>query len=106
MIVEVGSYEHSCKNIPEWTYTLRPGYKREMAAEYERQLQIQPPDYRIYTNNPYLVDLFPYDKVVVISQTGKRATIDQHPKFKKWKDEFHAGEFWSCMGEEWVNDLP
>lgn len=106
MICEVGCYEHSCKNIPEWTYTLRPGYERELWWECKRQQATQPDDYTIYTNNTHVVCLFPYDKVVVISQSGKRATLDKHPKYRVWKEEFHAGEFWSCFGEAWVDDLP
>jgi hypothetical protein len=28
--------------------------------------------------------------------------LTEHPKFRKWKDEFSPGEMWSMFGEKWV----
>jgi hypothetical protein len=28
--------------------------------------------------------------------------LTHHPRFSKWKEEFHPGEMWSFFGEKWV----
>lgn len=28
--------------------------------------------------------------------------LNEHPKFKKWKEEFYPGEMWSVFGEKWL----
>lgn len=28
--------------------------------------------------------------------------LTDHPKFSRWKDEFHPGEMWSVFGEKWL----
>jgi len=60
----------------------------------------------IWTNNICLVNHFPPENVVVciIDKNGKpqQKTLDQHPKWEKWKYEFSCGEFWSMYGEGWI----
>jgi hypothetical protein len=61
-------------------------------------------DYDVFTNNPILVKNYPFDEVVLISPKGKFKKLSEHPEAKKWKDEFDAGEFWSFVGESWIDD--
>lgn len=56
----------------------------------------------IWTNNPYMVDCFKPEKIMVFHQGNIRA-LTEHPEFTKWKDEFAPGEFWSIHGESWVS---
>lgn len=53
----------------------------------------------IWTNNPYIVDCFKAENVVVCRPQGFLILSD-HPKWEIWKDLIHAGEFWSIFGEK------
>jgi predicted ATPase len=58
------------------------------------------------THSPYLLDkMEPIEvRVTTLRADGSAATepMTQHPKYEKWKEEFHSGEMWSVFGEEWV----
>lgn len=58
---------------------------------------------RFWTNNAYVVDLFDPLRIICCHEK-KQLPLSYHPEFDKWKDEFPNGEFWSLVGEEWVND--
>lgn len=53
----------------------------------------------IWTNNPYIVGCFSFDRVVVCTEDGA-LPLTEHPSFVRWKDELDAGEMWSCFGEK------
>lgn len=57
----------------------------------------------IWTNNPYIVDCFDPDKVICYSKTKQHLPLSSHPDWDKWHDEMSAGEFWSMVGEDWVD---
>lgn len=60
------------------------------------------------THSPYLLDRMEATEVLVTSlrEDGSTACepLTSHPKFMKWKDEFHPGEMWSFFGEKWVEN--
>lgn len=60
---------------------------------------------RWFTNNPYFVDKYEYDNVIVVSRSGVACPITAHPQYEKLKDEAYPGEFWSMMGESWIDGV-
>jgi predicted ATPase len=58
------------------------------------------------THSPYLLDCMEPNEVRMthLDDDGSTmcAALTHHPKFRKWKDEFHSGEMWSLFGEKWV----
>jgi predicted ATPase len=58
------------------------------------------------THSPYLLDCMEPKEVRLTHLNDEGATIcaslTQHPKFRKWKDEFDSGELWSMFGEKWM----
>lgn len=60
------------------------------------------------THSPYLLDAIQPNEVLVTSLRDDGSTacepLTHHPKFEKWKDEFHPGEMWSVFGEKWVTE--
>ncbi len=58
------------------------------------------------THSPYLLDCMEPSEVRMTHLNDDGSTIcaalTRHPKFQKWKDEFHSGEMWSLFGEKWV----
>lgn len=68
------------------------------------------PDIQILasTHSPYLLDAMQPNEVLVTSLRDDGSTacepLTHHPKFEKWKDEFHPGEMWSVFGEKWVTE--
>jgi predicted ATPase len=58
------------------------------------------------THSPYLLDKMDPSEVRITSLRANGSTacepLTSHPKFAKWKGEFHSGEMWSVFGEEWV----
>ena len=60
------------------------------------------------THSPYLLGRMEPREVQVtyLRDDGSTACepLTHHPKFSKWKDEFHPGEMWSLFGEKWVSE--
>lgn len=58
------------------------------------------------SHSPYLLDALKPDEVRLTGflEDGS-ATIRElsdHPEFDRWKDEMTPGEFWSTVGEDWI----
>lgn len=65
-------------------------------------------DIDIFSNNPLVINLFPFQNVFVceISSTGKSICkcLTDHPKYKIYKDSFFAGDFWQAFDNElWIH---
>jgi energy-coupling factor transporter ATP-binding protein EcfA2 len=62
------------------------------------------------THSPYLLDgVEPEDVVVVRAEEGGAASfrrLTEHPEWVKWRGELAAGEFWSYVGEDWLESAP
>lgn len=57
----------------------------------------------VYSNNMCLVRFFKPQHVICVSN-GICKSLDQHPKFEKWKDEMDSGEMVSLFGYKWVEN--
>ena len=55
------------------------------------------------SNSPYAVDAFTGEEVVCVKTSNKFARLSEHPDFQKWADTMATGEFWSMVGEDWVD---
>lgn len=86
---------------------LHPKAQREL-IKLLRGVQATNPEIQIVatTHSPYMLDDMEPNEVLVTSLRDDGSTacepLTHHPKFSKWKDEFHAGEMWSVFGEKWV----
>jgi energy-coupling factor transporter ATP-binding protein EcfA2 len=86
---------------------MHPKAQREL-IELLRGVQTTKPEIQIVatTHSPYMLDSMKPKEVLVtwLREDGSTACepITHHPKFEKWKDEFHPGEMWSVFGEKWV----
>ena len=86
---------------------LHPKAQREL-IELLRGVQLTNPEIQIVasTHSPYMLDSMTPNEVLVTSLRDDGSTacepLTRHPKFSKWKDEFHPGEMWSYFGEQWV----
>ena len=89
---------------------LHPKAQREL-IDLLRGVQATNPEIQIVgsTHSPYLLDRMEPNEVLVTSlrEDGSTACepLTRHPKFEKWKDEFHPGEMWGVFGETWVTEL-
>lgn len=89
---------------------LHPKAQREL-IDLLRGVQATNPDIQIFasTHSPYMLDGMQPNEVLVTSlrEDGSTACepLTRHPKFEKWKDEFHPGEMWGVFGETWVTEL-
>ena len=86
---------------------LHPKAQREL-IDLLRGVQATNPEIQILasTHSPYMLDGMQPNEVLVTSLRDDGSTacepLTRHPKFEKWKDEFHPGEMWSFFGEKWV----
>ncbi len=86
---------------------LHPKAQREL-IDLLRGVQATNPEIQIVgsTHSPYLLGRMEPNEVQVtyLREDGSTACepLTHHPKFDKWKDEFHPGEMWSLFGEKWV----
>lgn len=86
---------------------LHPKAQKELIAllrvllEANRDLQIV-----AATHSPYMLDSMEPNEVRMTQLNDEGSTVcaalTRHPKFQKWKDEFHSGEMWSLFGEKWL----
>jgi hypothetical protein len=86
----VGPYESRPRGVDE----LPPAYRRLNPTEFELITRIP---FDFWTNNPYIVDQFPAQRVMV-----RGVALSKHPDWPKWDKEFKAGEFWSMVGSSWT----
>ena len=88
---------------------LHPKAQRDL-IDLLRGVQTTNPEIQIVgsTHSPYMLDSMKPNEVLVTSLRDDGSTacepITHHPKFEKWKDEFHPGEMWSFFGEKWVTE--
>jgi predicted ATPase len=89
---------------------LHPKAQKQL-IQHLRQLLDSRPDLQIIatTHSPYLVEHLKYEEVLAMTQSpedgrSRIAPLAKHPDADRWRDEMSAGEFWSSVGEEWVNE--
>jgi predicted ATPase len=58
------------------------------------------------THSPYVLDLFDAEDVRVLRADAQGFTqarrLTDHPEWAHWKESLKAGEFWSYVGEDWL----
>lgn len=58
-------------------------------------------------HSPYVVDLFDADDVRVLRADAQgfahARKLSEHPEWAKWKETLVPGEFWSYVGEDWLD---
>lgn len=63
----------------------------------------------VSTHSPYILDEVPAESVRVVrafdGATQLRALVD-HPEWQEWKSSMTSGEFWTYVGEDWMEQAP
>jgi predicted ATPase len=63
----------------------------------------------VSTHSPYILDEVPAEAVRVVrafdGATQLRALVD-HPEWQEWKSSMTSGEFWTYVGEDWMEHAP
>jgi hypothetical protein len=73
------------------------------AAEALRVAWVSSSPLTIYTRNPYVLDEFPAKQCFIVGPSGKMKRLLDHPDADKLLDCLSTGEFWSTVGEAWVD---
>jgi hypothetical protein len=99
LFVKAGRFKNETVCAPfDW---LHPADMKE-AVEAMREAGAGLPPLTICTRNPYVLDEFPADKCFVVGLSGKVKRLLDHPQ-AKLLGELSTGEFWSSVGEDWVD---
>ncbi len=86
---------------------LHPRAQVELIGQL-RKLQEVKPDLQIVatSHSPYLLDCLAPREVRIVAvgsdHTARIAKLTDHPEYERWKDVMAPGEFWSSVGESWV----
>lgn len=63
----------------------------------------------VSTHSPYILDELPAESVRVVRSvngaTSIRALVD-HPEWQEWHSNMTTGEFWTYVGEDWMEIMP
>jgi predicted ATPase len=66
------------------------------------------PQIIVSTHSPYILDELPAESVRVVraheGRTRVRGLVD-HPEWQEWKSSMTAGEFWTYVGEDWLEKI-
>ena len=74
-----------------------------------RILQEQNPELQIIatSHSPYLLDYLKAEEVLLTSLSDDGYTtvkpLTDHPDYERWRQVLDPGEFWSTVGEDWIN---
>ena len=75
------------------------GHLRRLAEELNVQILAT-------SHSPYLVDALKPEEVrltgLLADGTATICNLTDHPDFERWKEEMSPGEFWSTVGEDWI----
>ncbi|MFT3838354.1 MAG: AAA family ATPase [Myxococcaceae bacterium] len=86
---------------------LHPQAQSELITNL-RTILVEHPRLRIVctTHSPYILDHFEDDEVTVTARRPNGQVVvrplSEHPDFAAFRDKLRAGEFWSSVGEDWV----
>lgn len=62
------------------------------------------------THSPYVLDVIPPAQVRIVRSTPETGTVcrrlTDHPDWKEWEGSMNAGEFWTYVGEDWLESTP
>lgn len=62
------------------------------------------------THSPYVLDVIPPAQVRIVRSTPETGTVcrrlTDHPDWKEWEGSMNAVEFWTYVGEDWLESTP
>lgn len=94
--------------LDDFDRALHPAAQRQLVAAVKQVLE-RDPELQIVctTHSPYVLDLFDAADVRVLRADSAGRTrvrkLTEHPEWTAWKDTMKAGEFWSYVGEDWLD---
>lgn len=109
-IIGIQSVAPTTVMLDDLDRALHPKAQRQLIEHLHGLLESRPDLQIIATSHsPYLVEHLAYEEVLAMTQSsvdGRSliAPLAEHPEAERWRDEMSAGEFWSTMGERWVEE--
>jgi hypothetical protein len=73
------------------------------AADALRDPDVSSSPLTICTRNPYVLDEFQAEQCVIVGPSGKEKRLLDHPGADRLLGSLSTGEFWSHVGEAWVD---
>ncbi len=94
--------------LDDFDRALHPTAQKQLVACVKDMLARQPDlQFVCTTHSPYVLDLFEADDVRVLRADAQGFTIarrlTEHPEWTAWKETLKPGEFWSFVGEDWLD---
>jgi predicted ATPase len=86
---------------------LHPRAQKQLVLCIKSMLERQPDlQFVCTTHSPYVLDLFDAEDVRVLRSDANGLTqarkLTDHPEWTDWRGTLKAGEFWSYVGEDWL----
>lgn len=93
--------------LDDFDRALHPMAQKQLVLCIKSMLERQPDlQFVCTTHSPYVLDLFDAEDVRVLRTDAKGLTrarkLTDHPEWAEWKGTLKAGEFWSYVGEDWL----
>lgn len=94
--------------LDDFDRALHPTAQRQL-VETVKQVLASDLDLQLVctTHSPYVLDLFEADEVRVLRADAAGRTharrLTEHPEWNAWKGTMKAAEFWSYVGEDWLD---
>lgn len=84
---------------------LHPKAQRALIRQIKEIPKNNGPRLVITTHSPYILDELPPESVRVVraDEHGTRVrALTDHPEWQEWKNSMTSGEFWTYVGEDWL----
>jgi predicted ATPase len=94
--------------LDDFDRALHPKAQKQLVACVKDMLD-QHPDLQFVctTHSPYVLDLFEAEDVRVLRADAQGLTqakkLSDHPEWSEWKASLKPGEFWTYVGEDWLD---
>lgn len=88
---------------------LHPKAQRALIQQLNQISATGGPQVVISTHSPYMLDELPADNVRVVRANGNGTqvrSLTAHPDWQEWQASMTSGEFWTYVGEEWLEKAP
>lgn len=94
--------------LDDFDRALHPTAQKQLVACVKDMLARHPDlQFVCTTHSPYVLDLFEAEDVRVLRADAQGLTharkLTDHPEWAAWKGTLKAGEFWSYVGEDWLD---
>lgn len=84
---------------------LHPRAQRTLIQQLKNVCQGSGAQIVLSTHSPYILDELPAESVRVVRATDGRTYVRalvEHPEWEEWKASMTSGEFWTYVGEDWL----